>query len=429
MKGNDVSSDNLPPSDNLTTQVRLAGGAPLPWIMLGLVIAAVAGLFFFGKLALRPNADTPEGRTQALQEMARTNADFGRSVDSARHKADWRDAENRLKAAQASLLSLVASNTELETQFKSLLDSPEGKRIATNGEWVTQFIALRDRKRPSADDIRVHQQSIEELLPVCGKAIQDDEIAIACDKLFIDKVTALQRAALEAAESIDSTTDGLRTLTRLSEGATPGDIALSEAIATEEARRSVESLTLLTQEQNELRQEAERLARERTTNTERRLHAAAAEQSQAEDALKIAEAEARSEQAKQIVQNAQEMLAVEQARLTRLTQFERALPEIRSLLSPMVSNGRMQLGQSGWVEGESGPLSYAALLETPAFRRINDDSWRNLGAMFCGPSCPNDRPRGSFPSTMSYHEGELRKAIQLVTEYGDLMVERKLLRP
>ena len=204
---------------------------------------------------------------------------------------------------------------------------------------------------------------------------------------------------------------------------------LKLSLLAEDTRRAENSLTQMTLAHATLRDELDRAKREQALETERRLQAAAAEQAKSEDALKIAEAEARSEQAKQIVQSARQMLVVEQARLKRLTQFERAMPEIRSLLSPMVSNGTMQLAKSGWVAGESGPLSYSALQATPAFRRISEDSWRNLGAMFCGPSCPNDRPRGSFPSSMTNHEAQLRRAVELFAEYGDLMVERKLLRP
>ena len=417
------------PTESLTTQVKLGGGTPLPWIILGLVLAAGLALFFTGKLTLRPAADTPEGRTQALQEKARTNADFGRKVDSARYKIDWHEAQDKLRKAQTAIAAAVDSLPKVESQVQSILKGADGKRIASKPEWIQQFLALRDRPRPSISHIQEQRTAVESLLAICQKAITDDEIAIACDKLFIAKTNELQQSALHLQQGIDETLTGLHTLTQLAETSTPAVESLETVVAVEDNSRAEQRLVQLTQAQAAVREELERAKREQVLETDRRLQAAAAEQSKAEDALRVAEAEAKSEQAKQIVQSAQQMLVVEQARLKRLTQFERVVPEIRSLLSPMVSNGRMQLAKSGWVAGETGPLSYSALQATPAFRRISEDSWRNLGAMFCGPSCPNDRPRGSFPVSMTNHEAQLRKAVELFAEYGDLMVDRKLLRP
>ena len=108
-----------PPTESLTTQVKLGGGTPLPWIMLGLILAAGLALFFSGKLTLRPSADTPEGRTQALQEKARTNADFGRAVDSARHKVDWNEAQQKLLTAQTATAAAVESLSKVDSQVQT----------------------------------------------------------------------------------------------------------------------------------------------------------------------------------------------------------------------------------------------------------------------------------------------------------------------
>ena len=123
-----------------------------------------------------------------------------------------------------------------------MLKSDDGKRVASKPEWIVQFLALRIVHVLPLLSSKSSARRLKACCLSAQKAITDDEIVIACDKLLIAKVDELQRSALQSQRDIDETLTGLRTLAKLSEAATPAEpspLKLSLQRRTPDGRKTV----------------------------------------------------------------------------------------------------------------------------------------------------------------------------------------------
>ena len=115
----------------------------------------------------------------------------------------------------------------------------------------------------------------------------------------------------------------------------------------------------------------------------------------------------------------------------RLAQFHKELPDIRPLLAPFISPGKMQLGKAGWeTSAEPAPLSWNALrgvIGAPGDRR----SAGFLANAFGEIDTKNDRPFGSFPRRYQpdVDAAAMTRIVEFLHANGDLMVEEGLLKP
>lgn len=96
-----------------------------------------------------------------------------------------------------------------------------------------------------------------------------------------------------------------------------------------------------------IRDDAQKRQLENERLTEQAVQNAEIERQEAQQRLRAADARASAAKEKQLVREAEEKIAAERAHAAKLRKFEQALPEIQSLLSPMISRGRMQLGSNG----------------------------------------------------------------------------------
>ena len=116
-------------------------------------------------------------------------------------------------------------------------------------------------------------------------------------------------------------------------------------------------------------------------------------------------------------------------------EFQRDLPDIRSLLKPFITPGRTQHLHKFAYRPDSNPNPRPVSLGSLEALGYLHDSTERLTAFWRSTSHENDRPFGSFPKapygkTVITHELEaVRRAQGYLKRYSDLMVEKGMLSP
>jgi len=434
------TSSNTPPiePDRLTTQLQVGRGRWPSFLLLAVLFAgfaAVALLFFTGRLVVRPAPNSPEAKTAALKDMATKNVEFSHLAESAANKVSWQSAQAKLLSSQSLQQKLLKANTKVNADLRQLAENADGKRIASNADWVDQIIAVQDRKRLSDDEVELKANATASLLAVC-KAALEAELVLPCEGGFLDQVNAVHDELEKAVELCEADEAHIATLIRVSQSATPSNETLAKAIAVRKQAQSADAIAKLSEERKRQQEEFEKTSREQQLATERAIAKADLDRDKAEKAALIAEAESRAKAARLELARAEAEREKERLKRERVAKFEAALPGMKSLLSQFIATGRMHyVPGKGWREGDPGPLSFDAIKSTGG---LNDDPVSlNTFISFClNHPRENDRPLGSFPETTFRSEGsvaqirrEIQRAQTFLREYGDLLVERRMLQP
>jgi hypothetical protein len=428
--------------DAFTTRLQTTPARWPSFLLLAIVLAAAFAfgfLFLTGRLVLRPDPNSPEGKTLAFQSMAAKNVEFARVADSSVNKVSWDAARGKLIASQDLHRRLVESHTKLKADLKRLADGAEGKRVASRESWVDQFVLIQDSKRLTDDDIEAQLRAIKTLLPVCETALKED-LVVACDEPFRGRVDEIHDQLAKAVQRAEEDQMSIAVLISSSQAASPSSQSLSAAALARKEGQRTQALTKLSDDRERQRQELERAAREQQLASDRAIEEAklAADQKvreanlareKAEQALRILEANRQSQQASRDLKQAEDNRERERIRRERLAKFDAALPGVKALLTPFISNGRAHyVAGKGWREGEPAPLSLSAIASAGALKDQEGSTFA-LAAFCHGQPRQNDRPLGSFPETTFQTEREIRRAQTFLREYGDLLVERGMLLP
>ncbi|MDZ4686584.1 MAG: hypothetical protein SH850_16055 [Planctomycetaceae bacterium] len=293
---------------------------------------------------------------------------------------------------------------------------------------VNQFAALTGRSRPDNDQIDLWRSTLNGLAKTCDEAIQDEHLLVDPSEKTQERAQAIQAAVAEALTTARDDLAFLNAVARRAAANQPGALTLAEAVATRDERRQSQRAAELAEERAEIQREADAQKKAMDLTAERKRRDEELEQQRIADELKAIEARTKTEREQKLLRETQEKLAAERAYQEKLKKFDKALPEIKSLLSPMISQGSMQIGGAGWTPGEKGPVSLAALQKNRILD-LGENGVYYVSGLFCGPSCRNDRPRGGFPETFTTNEAKIRRAQELLVEFGDILVEKGLLRP
>jgi hypothetical protein len=411
-----------------TSKLRISTStaAPLVWAALLLALAGggvIASMLAFGMLQFTPGPDTPAGKTLIMQEQAAANSQLGQEVDSAIYRVSWNDAKAKLTSAQQSCDALDAALPKLQQEIIRLLTGDAGRRIASSVDWVDQFIVVRDRKRLTEDHVAAQRTAIEALLQQCENALNNPKINIEFKSasqlaLIHDDLAQAER---EVAEDLRH----LQALAAESQSAAAAEVTLAAAIEKRELELSTASLAELTAAQAAQREAATRRRQETVLEADRQVQAAELAREQSTQQGRIASAEAETEKQRQAVARAAERAAAEAAHRKKVAAFEREFPAMKLLLAPFISRGKLQLQGASWVGGEEGPVSLAAIEQSGALSPTSGTSYM---LMYFGNGV-NGRPAGSFPRGHANDQGEVRQVQDFLIEYGDILVEKKLLRP
>lgn len=415
------------PLEPLTSELNLRPSSGLPWAIILLVLGGGAWLFVSGRLPLGP---IPDGAAKIpeMQETANTNAAFSQAEERRVVQGNWETLQVRVLSAKKQLDSLAQVLGELAQRRQELEQSEEGRRLAANEELVNQFAALTTAARPDPDQLRLWQNELDRLVNSCTEAIQNETLLLDPAEKTQESATVVAKAVSDALTTVRNDLAAVNAIARGATGNQPAPMTLAEAVATRDQRYQAQRAAEFAKKQAKIQQEtdAQNLALD-LKEEQRRLDDELA-QKQIENERKAMEAQAKTAREQAVLRDAKEKIAAERAYQEKLKKFDKALPEIKSLLSPMISQGSMQIGGAGWTPGEKGPVSLAALQKNRILD-LGDNGVYYVSGLFCGPSCRNDRPRGGFPESFTSNETKIRRAQELLVEFGDVMVEKGLLRP
>jgi len=410
-----------PAIDAQTAEVQFRPASVLPWLLVIIAGIAAGGLFVSGRISLAPAAATPEQKQQWLQELAEHNAEFKQLLEQGRQTAQWEQTSRKVEAMSRTLDDMTSGQQTLEQELERLATTEAGGGIAARPELVEQFHALRSHERPTQADLENYAAPLARYRKVCEQALQDPTILHPADQLLEVELGEVSAELDTKWKQVQADGAALRALVKAAGTGVAGAPSLKETAAELETTLSRKYAEHLALEIQQLRDASEARTRAMQLDAERKRLAAEEERRRVEAAAEVAAAEAAAAASRR-------RIADEQAARERLAQFETELTRWKPYLTPMISSGKMQLDKSGaWYQDDPGPLSYAVVLALCG-GETSQNNYRLLSA-FHGVNCKNDRPLGRFPAWGSDSLPTSRRLEQFLMDYGDLLVERELLRP
>jgi len=421
-------SQSPTPLEPLTTQVSFKPSFGIAWLLGVVVLLSAGALFVTGKFKLLEGSPSPEEQIDDLKKGAEKDAAFSAAAESRIVQISWRKLQRQVEAAMKDHTDLSDTLNERTKRLWELEHSEEGRRIAAEETLLEQFAAVVNRPHPNSSQIAGWRQDADEITEVCKTALSSPSLLAEPSEKAIQHVEAMQQAIAQALLESRNDLTAITALAQSSAQNTPASVNLGEAMASREENRQRQRLAELTRDREMIRTQAEDQKKAEDLTAERKLNDEKLEQQRVANEMKITQERAKTKREQELLKETQDKLAAERAYQEKLKNFEKALPEIRSLLSPMISHGRMQIGGAGWIAGEEGPVSLDALKRSHILD-LGEKGVYYVSGLFCGPSCRNDRPLGGFPESFTYQEAKIRRAQELLVEFGDILVEKEMLRP
>jgi hypothetical protein len=384
----------------------------------------------------------PTELAQIKQKLARLEAELGEGGDSkgngsrmqsirldrqekqARSRARLQTVRMRAQEIQATVDALERELTAWETQLVGVLKGDPGKQLAGDRNRVEQFGALYEKPRLERDGVRALRNQLSTLLEPVEAAVKRDDAYLPSSGLMEDMEKVFQ-SAKDALREYEQARVAIQTLLADSAHSKPADKTLSDALddlRAEQARDRVARVT------------ATRKAAYEKATKELAAHAEALEKELAEVEKKQATAMQETEKFKREQLIAAEKKARERKQLE--ASFEKALPEIKQLLAPFLEKGNKQPAPWGGfmhVE-EYAPVSFGRL-QSGGYLEKTEDAARLLGRLVSSDGNGNDRKsKWLLPSVPPSRWSEetlkrIQRAQELITGFGPLMVEKKMLSP
>ena len=310
--------------------------------------------------------------------------------------------------------ALSAAQSRLVLSLDALQSDDTGRQIASSPELIDRYAALRETIFPGVDVT----QELEQELNILLKPLD----ALTASQIDADFSSALD----DLAERIDGQLTTVQrdqrmlgALQAVAHDRTPGSTNLQDAVQQRAEALAAARLTEI----------ADAAAVARQSEIDR------VTQESAEEQRKIAEAERELERLKEQqrladleAQKQQRQAAIAKAALER--EFQRDLPQIRSLLRPLITEGLTQPGRNSFEPADKkGPVSLAKLRGTGALA----PTAKARAGLYYIVGTNNDRDLGSFPryrggaSDVQAQQRTMMRVQELVNKYGELMVEKGLL--
>ncbi len=398
-------------------------------VQFGLVIIClvITGRMVFVLYSGQPNADASAPAVASVlplntPEVEPTKAERAERAHGLEVSATLR--QDFLKLVDELNADLDAWQRELDrwaAEIEPLLNNTAGRSLATDAVSAQTFRAIYEQDRPGVarlDQIRVDMQKGVDPIRL---ASQDEESDLRPDQALVDRLMDFKHEASEALRAWrEGRSELLALVARTGNRTGAGGPTLAEAIAADqrvEERRRAEKIRLaVEQARNEA---ADKLA------------AAEAEKIRIEGEVKAREILTAAEAGRQ----QQEQTALRQRQEAELVErraaLEQDLAEVKRYLAPFITKGYAQ--PSGYFCAQTavaGPMSYSKIVSAGALKETRDGMQLLVNYATRG----NDRDRAGFPTCdgSEYQWAELnkeyvRRAQELLTLYGDLLVEQGLL--
>lgn len=366
-----------------------------------------------------------------LEQSARENSALATASENRLSRQKWEDLKRRLDRANNSIAELQTMTAKWNSRLAALRTSEQGKKLAANSTLLDQFAPLAAKPRVTVDELESWSQQLRDIDEVVTQGLDTRSLKIEPKAVFGERVQEILTNADSAVRSQKSDDAGLGLLLdSLSESDRPGDRTLEKALVELDQGRIRNYLTVQAAELKKVRDAAEAADRQNLLETEQKKLGS-------ENARKRSEREVDVQRAKNDADVASEevkdfLRAVDAARKKRelIRRFEADFPKMRRLLAPLITPGKTELTKDGWRPiHDARPVSLSALTARGILKPAPPHhTFTNMLQVFGPPQ--NDRDFGSFPTRLLSLEDDSGVRVQkFLTEYGDVLVERKLLLP
>lgn len=309
------------------------------------------------------------------------------------------------------------------SQVETLLQNDRGRALAADPVLAATFRALYEQERPGGDRLDSIRSEMQQGVDTVRRASADEENALRPDAALTERLQSFYTEAAAATRARRDAHAAIRELVARVEGqATNLGQSLADVIA--EDRRADQ----LRREET-IRAAAEKTRRE----ADARIAEAHAEKIRAEGELEANRIRAQTEAARQrqADEEAQARKAAEHAALQAA--LERDQADVRRYLAPFTARGYAQpRGYFCEQTAAAGPMSFSKIAAAGALKETRDGMQLLVNYATRG----NDRDRAGFPTCNgSPSEWEaldkdyVRRAQELLSKYGDLLVEQGTLAP
>jgi hypothetical protein len=308
-------------------------------------------------------------------------------------------------------------------QVDALLNNDLGRALAADPKLAATFRALYEQERPGGDRLDSIRSEMQRGLDTVRRASADEENALRPDAALTERLQSFYTEATAATHAWRDAHASIRELVARVEGqATNLGRSLADVIA--EDRRADQ----LRREET-IRVAAEKARRE----ADARVAEANAEKIRAEGELEANRIRTQTEAARQrqADEEARARKTAEHAALKAA--LERDMADVRRYLAPFTARGYAQ--PSGYFceqTAAAGPMSYSKIAAAGALKKTREGMQLLVNYATRG----NDRDRAGFPTCNgSPSEWEaldkeyVRRAQELLSKYGDLLVEQGMLAP
>lgn len=284
----------------------------LPWVLLIIVAGTLGCLAALGYIHWPGSDDTSDGKAQQLQRLAERNADFGRYMDEARAKTKWNTSAGLMKDLFDELPQWQRRAQALSDQLSAIEAEkhPAALQIAGDPQLLRQFLALKERKRPSTAEWERMRASLVEIREVCDKAVADRSVIVDLDPRFEETLKQVVEPVIVTCEQLKVDEGSLASLIQQAAGKPPARQSFQAALASHVQQRDLDFLKSLADDSDAQRRARLRVARDKELAAERAML-------DAENKLRSAAADAKTARAQAIVKEAQKKLAAEKTSVKR----------------------------------------------------------------------------------------------------------------
>lgn len=345
------------------------------------------------------------------------------------------DLKEAVAAAEESSRAVRDAEIAVGTWHRTtseLLTTEKGKSVAADPEALARFRSLLALERPDPAVAEALAKRLEPIKAFLAKAQATDDGSYAPSEDLMARVRAVGAEAKKAAETYEDHSRKLSAILATAPAtADPQTPTLKMALEDMERRFAAEEAAGILEAAERARKERAVMLAAEKAKTEAEVTAAQLRAAEAEREIKVRELADREAAAKAMAAEQQKLreAAMQKAELER--KFQAALPEIRQLLRPFITEGWTQPGRGeGYTRTvKKGPVSYSLLKGAGHLEK----NVRAAGKFRYAASANgwNDRELGSFPVYGTYEKGAeaALRAQDLLNEFGELMVEKKMLAP
>lgn len=347
----------------------------------------------------------------------------------------------RIEQTEAAIDSLRDQRTRWKNDSQQALTSDRG-RLGSSPDVVQAFVDLNLNPIAADDAIQGWEDTLNKL-KVALIPVRDGTTGEIADVPagFATTISGIKSSVRAEADRLSAVQRTLTRVTGNNSSVPPNGPTLQQAVAQREvelknqreatieaaARRVRDEMTQVLAAE---RAKTEQVLADQRKEFELKYRDEELKKQKAEEEIRIQKLADATEDAKRTEAQRQASRQAEVKRQDDLRRLQAAMPDIRRYLLPFITPGNQQMDGTKWVFADDKvPMSFSAIKASGALAN-SQEGYQAL--YWIGGGQKNDRPKGVFRDYIggAIYDDEVpkvRRVQQLLTEFGDLLVDQDML--